>query len=176
MKKNKNFLKSLVDFVFNAKLELSEVTLEDGSIIEIDDTTMVASKLLPDNTLEVLAEGSYKLMDGTDLVVGADGIVQPNIEETVPNDMISASTESEVSQFASQIEVFSNKNIALEAKNQELVLKLEEQTNKLNELTTELEKIKSTSVEKFMVAEKNSDKPLTRKEVILNNLKNNLNK
>jgi hypothetical protein len=152
--KNKNFLHSLVKFMFNAKVALSEVTLEDGSIIEIDDTTMIASKLLPDNTLEVLAEGTYRLMDGTDLVVGPDGVVQPqvdpNAQPVAQEEIVAEEVKQEsISEFTSQIETFANKNMILENEKIALQEQLNLQTEKFNALALELENLKKTSIEKL---------------------------
>jgi hypothetical protein len=74
-----NFIKNLVNFVFQSKTYLAELTLETGEMVEIDDQTMVASKMLESGEMEVLKEGTYKLMDGTDLVVGPNGVVEPQV-------------------------------------------------------------------------------------------------
>jgi hypothetical protein len=151
-----NFIKSLVEFVFQSKTYLSELTLEDGTMVEIDDTTMVASKMLEDGTMEVLAEGTYKLMDGTELVVGPNGVVQPQV--AAPAEEIAAE-EAPSEQFSLE------EKIALETKVTEL-------TSKFEELNAKYEDLLKTSVEKFKSVEKVIvDKPLTQLEAVQKQLK-----
>jgi hypothetical protein len=155
-----NFIKSLVEFVFQSKTYLSELTLEDGTMVEIDDTTMVASKMLEDGTMEVLAEGTYKLMDGSDLVVGPEGVVQPQVETPA---------EAPAEEIAAEVvpsEQFSlEQKIALESKVTEL-------TSKFEELNAKYEVLLKTSVEKFKSVEKVIvDKPLTKLQAVQKQLK-----
>ncbi|CAB4154586.1 hypothetical protein UFOVP648_17 [uncultured Caudovirales phage] len=150
-----SFLKSLVEFVFQAKVALSEVTLEDGTMVEIDEETMVASKMLEDGSMEVLAEGTYKLMDGSELVVGPNGVVEPQVSAPVevPAEEIVAE-EVVTEQFTLE-----NK-IALESQVSEL-------TSKFEELNAKYEELLKTSVEKFKSVERViSEKPLTKLEAV----------
>jgi hypothetical protein len=152
-----NFIKSLVEFVFQSKTYLSELTLEDGTMVEIDDTTMVASKMLEDGTMEVLAEGTYKLMDGTDLVVGPNGVVEPQV--AAPAEAPIAAEEVPSEQFSLE------QKVALESKVTEL-------TSKFEELNAKYEVLLKTSVEKFKSVEKVIvDKPLTKLEAVQKQLK-----
>ena len=155
-----NFIKSLVEFVFQSKTYLSELTLEDGTMVEIDDQTMVASKMLEDGTMEVLAEGTYKLMDGSDLVVGPNGVVQPQVvaPAEAPAEEIAAE-EVPSEQFSLE------QKVALESKVIEL-------TSKFEELNAKYEVLLKTSVEKFKSVEKVIvDKPLTQLEAVKKQLK-----
>jgi len=155
-----NFIKSLVEFVFQSKTYLSELTLEDGTMVEIDDTTMVASKMLEDGTMEVLAEGTYKLMDGSDLVVGPEGKVEPQVE--VPAE---APAEEIAAEEVSSEQFSLEQKVALESKVIEL-------TSKFEELNAKYEVLLKTSVEKFKSVEKViEDKPLTRLEAVQKQLK-----
>lgn len=162
-----NFIKSLVEFVFQSKTYLSELTLEDGTMVEIDDQTMVASKMLEDGSMEVLAEGTYKLMDGSELVVGPEGVVQPQVEAPAeaPAEEIAA---EEVPIAAEEVpsEQFSlEEKFALESKVNEL-------TSKFEELNAKYEVLLKTSVEKFKSVEKVIvDKPLTQLEAVKKQLK-----
>ena len=167
----KGFLKSLVNFMFDAKVALSELTLEDGTLIHVDDETMMAYRVMEDGTEELLAEGTYKLMDGSDLVIDAEGKIVPQITEPAPSETIvdeSGVQAEEVS--AEQFSALQNEKVELAAQ----VVKLTEELEKLN---NEYQTLLKTSVEKFKSIEKNViEKPLSRLEAIKLNLKNNLNK
>jgi hypothetical protein len=155
-----NFIKNLVNFVFQSKTYLAELTLDDGTMIEINEETMVASKVLEDGSLEVLSEGTYKLMDGSDLVVGPEGVVQPQVETPAeaPAEEIAAE-EVPSEQFSLE------EKVALESKVIEL-------TSKFEELNAKYEVLLKTSVEKFKSVEKVIvDKPLTRLEAVQKQLK-----
>ena len=77
MTKNKtSILQSLVSLFQKTKIALSMEQLEDGTVIEIDDTTKEVYKLDPDgNRLELLADGEYVLAGGQTIVI-KDGKVQ----------------------------------------------------------------------------------------------------
>lgn len=155
-----NFIKNLVNFIFESKTYLSELTLEDGSLIEIDDQTMVASKVLESGEMEVLAEGTYKLMDGSELVVGPEGVVQPQVEAPAEAPAEEIAAEQVVTdQFSLE------QKIALESKVTEL-------TSKFEELNAKYEVLLKTSVEKFKSVEKVIvDKPLTKLQAVQKQLK-----
>ena len=167
----KGFLKSLVNFMFDAKVALSELTLEDGTLIHVDDETMMAYRVMEDGTEELLAEGTYKLMDGSDLVIDAEGKIVPQITEPAPSETVvdeSGVQAEEVS--AEQFSALQNEKVELAAQ----VVKLTEELEKLN---NEYQTLLKTSVEKFKSIEKNViEKPLSKLEAIKLNLKNNLNK
>ena len=167
----KGFLKSLVNFMFDAKVALSELTLEDGTLIHVDDETMMAYKVLEDGTEELLTEGEYTLMDGSKLVIDAEGKIVPQITEPAPSETVvdeSGVQAEEVS--AEQFSALQNEKVELAAQ----VVKLTEELEKLNK---EYQTLLKTSVEKFKSIEKNViEKPLSRLEAIKLNLKNNLNK
>jgi hypothetical protein len=111
--------------------------------------------MLEDGSMEVLAEGTYKLMDGSELVVGPNGVVEPQVSESVevPAEEIVAE-EVVTEQFTLE-----NK-IALESQVSEL-------TSKFEELNAKYEELLKTSVEKFKSVERViSEKPLTKLEAV----------
>jgi hypothetical protein len=164
----KGFLQSLVSFMFDAKIALSELTLEDGTLIEVDDETMMAYRMMEDGTKELLAEGEYTLMDGSKLVIDSEGKVVPQVTQPTPSE--TNVDESGVEASAEQFAALQNEKIQLAAQ----VAKLTEDLEKLNK---EYQTLLKTSVEKFKSIEKPiNEKPLTKLEAIKLNLKNNLNK
>lgn len=167
----KTFWNKLVDFVFEAKIALSELTLEDGTMVHIDDETMMAYMVLEDGTEELLTEGEYTLMDGSKLVIDAEGKVIPQVVEDTPSEEIvdeSVVENSEVS--AEQFSALQNEKVELAAQ----VAKL---TEDLKEANKKYEDLLKTSVEKFKSIEKQvEEKPLTKIEAIKANLKKNINK
>ena len=159
-----NFIKNLVNFVFQSKTYLAELTLDDGTMIEIDDQTMVASKMLENGEMEVLKEGTYKLMDGTELVVGPEGKVEPQVEKP-------AEAPAEVAAEEIAAEEVSSEQFSLEEK-VALESKVTELTSKFEELNAKYEVLLKTSVEKFKSVEKViEDKPLTNLQAVQKQLK-----
>jgi hypothetical protein len=167
----KGFLKSLVNFMFDAKVALSELTLEDGTLIQVDDETMMAYRVLEDGSEELLAEGEYTLMDGSKLVIDAEGKIVPQVTEEAPSEEIIDESGVEAEEVsAEQFSALQNEKVELAAQ----VVKLTEELEKLNK---EYQTLLKTSVEKFKSIEKNViEKPLSKLEAIKLNLKNNLNK
>lgn len=167
----KGFLKSLVNFMFDAKVALSELTLEDGTLIHVDDETMMAYKVMEDGTEELLAEGTYKLMDGSDLVIDAEGKIVPQVTQDTPSDQTVSEGGVQAEEVnAEQFAALQNEKIELAAQ----VAKLTEDLEKLN---NEYQTLLKTSVEKFKSVEKTIvEKPLTKLEAIKANLKNKINK
>ena len=164
----KGFLQSLVSFMFDAKIALSELTLEDGTLIEVDDDTMMAYRIMEDGTKELLAEGEYTLMDGSKLVIDSEGKVVPQVTQETPSETIV--DESGVEASAEKFAALQNVKIELAAQVAKLTEEIKEVNKKYNELL-------KTSIEKFKSIEKPiNEKPLSKLEAIKLNLKNNLNK
>jgi hypothetical protein len=164
----KGFLKSLVNFMFDAKVALSELTLEDGTLIEVEDDTMMAYRVMEDGSQELLTEGEYTLMDGSKLVIDAEGKIIPQVSEEAPSEEII--DESGVEASTEQFAALQNEKVELAAQ----VAKLTEDLEKLNK---EYQTLLKTSVEKFKSVEKTIElKPLTKLEGIKANLKAKINK
>lgn len=162
--KNIKFLKPMLDFFFAAKAAFSEWVLEDGTLISIDDTTMIVSRMNDSGSWELLPEGSYTLIDGSVIKVDAESKVvmpdqTPAMQEEVVNEEVEAgkravNEEQFNSHVEKQMELFSNANLKLQNENIALQEKLKEQTEKFEKLNKELEDLKKTSVEKFRTVEK----------------------
>lgn len=167
----KGFLKSLVNFMFDAKVALSELTLEDGTLIQVDDETMMAYRVLEDGSEELLAEGEYTLMDGSKLVIDAEGKIVPQVSEEAPSETVVDESGVEAEEVtAEQFAVLNNEKVELAAQ----VAKLTEQ---LKEANTKYEDLLKTSVEKFKLIDKTIvEKPLTKLEVVKANLRAKINK
>jgi hypothetical protein len=151
-------IKNLFSALEEVKQKLSEMTLEDGRMIEVDET-LVPRIYNEDGTLgEVLADGMYKLIDGTEIEV-MDGVIVPKIvEEPVMEQPIveEAPVEESVEQtamsaehFSKEIEKFSQLNLVLTNEKAELEDKLAKQIEKFNELNTKFEELNKQSIEKF---------------------------
>jgi hypothetical protein len=167
----KGFLKSLVNFMFDAKVALSELTLEDGTLIQVDDETMMAYRVLEDGSEELLAEGEYTLMDGSKLVIDAEGRIIPQVSEETPSETVVDESGVEAEEVtAEQFAVLNNEKVELAAQ----VVKLTEQ---LKEANTKYEDLLKTSVEKFKLIDKTIvEKPLTKLEAVKANLRAKINK
>lgn len=167
----KGFLKSLVNFMFDAKVALSELTLEDGTLIHVDDETMMAYRVLEDGSEELLTEGEYTLMDGSKLVIDAEGKIIPQVSEEAPSEEIVDESGVEAEEVtAEQFSALQNEKIELAAQLAKLTEQLEEANQKYNDLL-------KTSVEKFKSIEKTIvEKPLTKLEAIKANLKTKISK
>lgn len=168
----KGFLNSLVSFMFDAKIALAELTLEDGTLIRVDEETMMAYKVMEDGSEEKMEAGEYTLMDGSKLVIDAEGMVVPQVseEETPSEEIIDESGVEAEEVTAEQFSALQNEKVELAAQ----VAKLTEQLNEANQKYNDLLK---TSVEKFKSIEKTIvEKPLTKLEAIKANLRAQINK
>lgn len=177
----KSFKQKLKEMFTDQMVELKTILmaelLADGTEIEVDETTMVASYIVDGVIGEKLAEGTYDLADGSKLEVGVDGIVKPKVtEEVIVEDTEMEATETvletveqeEVKQDEVKqedqfqlIEEFANKNMALEAEKVSLQEQLNSQTEKFNQLSKELEDLKKTSIEK-LEKYKSIEKPVNK--------------
>lgn len=162
----KSFKQKLKEMFTDQMVELKTILmaelLADGTEIEIDETTMVASYIVDGVLGERLAEGTYDLADGSKLEVGVDGIAKPKVDQpsdlpTDPSQMESTETVLEVveqeqvkqeDQFQ-LIEEFANKNMVLESEKIALQEQLNLQTEKFNQISKELEELKKTSIDKL---------------------------
>jgi hypothetical protein len=179
----KGFLNSLVNFMFDAKVALAELTLEDGTLIRVEDETMMAYRVMEDGSEELLAEGEYTLMDGSKLVIDSEGKVVPQISQETPSETVvdeemkehddeemKEHDDKDMKKMEEQFSALKNEKIELAAQLAKLTEELKETNQKYNELL-------KTSVEKFKSIEKSIvEKPLTRLEGIKANLKAKINK
>lgn len=177
----KSFKQKLKEMFTDQMVELKTILmaelLADGTEIEVDETTMVASYIVDGVIGEKLAEGTYDLADGSKLEVGVDGIVKPKVtEEVIVEDTEMEATETvletveqeEVKQDEVKqedqfqlIEEFANKNMVLESEKIALQEQLNSQTEKFNQLSKELEDLKKTSIEK-LEKYKSIEKPVNK--------------
>lgn len=87
MNKDKNLIQKIKSLLFGAeKYNFSEYKAKDGTMIWVEEGTLLAYKVLEDGTKEKLADGTYDLEDGSMLVV-KDGV---QVEEQMNGEPVKA--------------------------------------------------------------------------------------
>lgn len=94
----KQILKDMSNLIFKFnRIELSDVTLKDGSIVSIDDTTLEATTTDANGDVIPVVDGDYELQDGTILTIKDGKKVDPTAVQAeevpvVPTEEVKADT------------------------------------------------------------------------------------
>lgn len=178
--KIKNLFVSFEEMKEEIKAELASVTTKDGVMLDINEDTLIVSKVLEDGSLEPVGEGEWTLSDESVIKTDAESkLVKEDEVIDLGKRAVNSETEqsTEVAEAVAELEQFKSEKTKLEKQLKYQTEKFTQLQEKFNLIEKELTDLKKTSVEKFSAITKPvNTKPLTRKDIIQRNLRESLNK
>jgi len=142
IEKVSHFMNEISNPEVKEEVKFMDAKLEDGTLIRIDDETLMVSKIEEDGSLVVLADGSYKLEDGTELVVKDGKKFIEEVKEEVKVEevkVVAAAVENEVVYFEivelkSEIVKLNEMKINFEKEVENFKSEIEKYKNEIEEL------------------------------------------